>query len=1112
MAQDRDPSSGSRSAVLLAGDYFGFTQTTYTGAIYENTLGKVYIQTPRKMGIHLRYPSSLDVEYSIVDGDPNNIFKAETTTVKDFCFLRIRTQTVNYGMLNRELNSIFNLRIKARGLTAGTAALTNFTNVIVTVLDQNEFSPMFSSVPYEVSIPEDTPLYESIGQVKASDADEGINGEIYYSFVQATLVFSIHPTTGVVSLSRPVRYDERQVYELDVVAEDRGEPSHSRGISPNSKTQFKVNILPVNFNPPSITYHNHQSLVEHGNLGTVFAVLTVIDDDRSSNGEIGRVAIINDYNKHFQLVPEATTGKYNIVVKSAIDREALPDNYNITVIAVDKGSPLKTATVVIPVRVQDINDNEPEFEQSVYLAELSEIVPVNTPVLFVKARDKDVGLNAEVAYSIIDGNKKELFVIDPKSGLITTSGHLDAEADSRLTLVVQAQDQPSSGSRKTGQARVIISLKDYNDNSPAFNIPEDFINVRENLPRGSRVVTVLANDEDPGDNGKLSFSLVNYDSVPFEIDAFTGEVTTKEVLDYETMQRRYWLYLRVSDRGLPFKREEDMIMTVRLEDVNDNSPEFETNRCFGYLSREAPLKIDIVTLFAVDFDSGNIVTYSITEGNDDDCFNIAPTSGLITVNCDMSRFQDVTRSLTVVASDGQHVSVPASVDLKLVDRWDSSLESEDVKISCQKTDVVSRFQQQIHKSEAANAGGEDPEPTRPSKLTNNPPTISKTFPSIVEVSESADVGTVVLNFEEHVVDENSGFNGQLVYVISASDDPFGAFILDTFTGELQVFSRLDYEVKSEYSLTLTAIDLGDPSLQVSKNIKVTVVDENDNVPIFEKSVYMRKISESAAVDSSVLHVKATDLDSGINSEITYSIVSDSRDFHIDPHLGLIKVKRALDRETRPVQTLLIQAEDSGLRTKLASTTTVNITLTDVNDNSPLFVPEQHLVRVREDLPLGAIITTLTAHDLDEGDNGKVTYSFIHGIDQHFEIDSLTGSIRVKRALDYETRQVYNFTAVAVDGGKPELTSTCLISIEVMDVNENYHAPVFSDFMALGKVAENVPVGTFVMNVQARRHDGTSPGPGQMFYHILEGSGLGRFAIDENGEYLHIALLCPIILC
>ena len=158
-----------------------FTSPRYNGSIYENTVGVSYIRTPQRMGVSLeRLPASLEVEFSIVGGDGNHVFKAEAVPVKDFCFLRIRTRTVNYYMLNREWNSLYHLRVKARGSYPGDVVLEAFTDVVVTVLDQNEFSPMFSNRPYEVTIPEDTPLYQSIGSVKASDADVGVNGEIYY--------------------------------------------------------------------------------------------------------------------------------------------------------------------------------------------------------------------------------------------------------------------------------------------------------------------------------------------------------------------------------------------------------------------------------------------------------------------------------------------------------------------------------------------------------------------------------------------------------------------------------------------------------------------------------------------------------------------------------------------------------------------------------------------------------------------------------------------------------------------------------------------------------------------------------------------------------------------
>ncbi|XP_005091891.2 protocadherin Fat 1, partial [Aplysia californica] len=1087
------------SASALTEDNFAFTLPTYNGTIYENTIGKAYVQTPQRMGILLKRPSSIDMEYTIVGGDPRGVFKAETTTVKDFCFLRIRTQTVNYGMLNRELNSMFHLRVKARGSYPGDIVLESFSNVVVTVLDQNEFSPLFSSVPYDVSIPEDTPLHQSIGQVKASDADVGINGEIYYSFVQATLMFAIHPATGVISLSRPVRYAGRKKYELDILAQDRGITSPGRSSSPNSFTKFTVNILPVNYHPPSIKVDSHDSLIEHGNIGSVFAVLTISDQDIGPNGNIGGVAIERDTLGFFNLIADNSNGLYNLVVVTSVDREAMPENYNVTVIAVDKGTPPKTSTSTIPVPVVDINDNEPEFEHNVYEVQLSEIAPGNSFVVIVQATDKDIGSNAEVRYSIVDGNERLLFSIDPLSGLILTSGRLDAERDLKITLVVQAQDQANSGSRKTGQARVIIDVKDFNDNAPIFNLAQDYVDVRENLPKGAEVLTVTASDEDSGDNGKLSYSIVNSDRVPFHIDAFTGVITTAEVLDFETMRRKYELHLRVSDWGTPFKREEDMVLTVRVQDVNDNSPEFEKIKCSGYLSRESPQKLEVLVLTAIDFDSGNIITYSITEGNDDDCFSIVPSTGSISVNCDMSRYHDGPRVLTVVASDGQHVSTPTTVELTLVNnKRNPSLAMDDVRVSCETTDVASRLQEQIQKSKEANADTQSLVLDRRPKTRNHQPTIAKTFSDYYEVSEKAAVGSIVMSLAPSVTDIDTGYDGQLVYVIADGDDTHGHFNLETFTGKLTVLSPLDHETKSAYRLKLTVSDLGQPQLTATIEVRIAVLDENDNAPVFEKSFYSRKVNEKTMVNSTVLQVTASDVDTGDNGDVRYSIVSDDQDFFIDPHHGVIKVKRALDRELRPYQALVVQASDSGHSVRLSSTTVVNITITDVNDNRPVFVPKDYLVRVREDLPVGAVISTLTAHDLDEGANGHVTYSFTDGLHPNFEVDALTGSVRITRKLDYETQQVYVISGLAEDGGEPSLSSTCLLTIEVMDVNENLFAPEFPDFIARGYVAENLPIGSYVMHVQAEDYDESSSGVGQVFYTIQDGTGLGRFTIDVNG--------------
>ncbi|GFR97049.1 fat cadherin [Elysia marginata] len=1077
---------------------FIFTQATYNGSILENTFGKKYIHTQRRMGIQLQGRfSTLDVEYTIIDGDQRNVFKAEAVTVEDFCFLRIRTRTDGFGRLNREFSPTFYLKIKATGVSPARQNIQEtFTDVIIEVKDENEFNPLFSSPQSTVSIPEDTPLHTSIAQVQASDADIGRNGEIYYSFKQATLVFAIHPTTGVVSLTRPVPYDRRREFKLNVLARDRGITPSGRSSS-SSQSDLIINILPVNYHAPSIRVHSHQTLVEHGSLDSVFAVLTITDPDHDHNGKIGGVRIINDEENVFRLEPQNTKGMYNILVKKPVDRETMPVNYNITVIASDKGAPPKTATVTIPIRVQDVNDNEPVFEYSFYNVTVSEIVLPNTPVVFVKALDKDVGSNGEVRYSIVDGNDGDLFNIDPASGLIKTAARLDSELARQVTLVLQAQDQATSGTRQTGQCRVIVNIEDYNDNTPLITMDSDVVMVRENLPKGSRVTRITAHDDDSGDNGKLSYSIINYNSVPFDIDAFTGEITTTAVLDYETMRRKYELHVRVADWGSPFRREQDMSLTINVEDLNDNSPEFEEIRCSGYLSRQSPLRMDVVKLTALDFDSGNTVTYSITDGNGDDCFSIVPSSGSVTVNCDMSGYRDGTRTLTVVASDGQHVSIPVTITLTLVNnKQNQHLASDNVRIKCDRRDVMRRFEAQTHASHEANVRLDRLNVVSGSMKTNTSPVVDKAFSTYAEVSESAKIGTEVLDFGRFVSDPDSGYDGQLTYVISADGDAQGAFKLDSFTGKLLVMSKLDNEKKSVYSLTLTASDLGQAPLSVSRKVKIVIKDENDNVPEFDKALYDVEVSEDAIVNSVLLKIRATDLDTGNNARVRYSIRSDDRDFSIDPDKGTITVRRKLDRETSSNQELVIQAEDSGATTRLSSTAIVNITITDINDNDPLFLREVYTVRVREDLPIGAVITTLTAHDIDAGANGQITYRFAEGLPQNFEIDSLTGSIRIRRQLDYETTQVHNLTGLAEDSGQPPRSGSCKLIIEVMDVDENAHGPEFPDFLERSSVAEGSPIGTYVKRVQAQDKDNPEFGAGQITYSLEGGSGLGRFTMDS----------------
>lgn len=191
---------------------FRFTLPLYNVSIPENSIGKTYVVPDERMGIKLASPddANLDIRFRITSGDRDRFFKAEERTVGDFCFLLIRTRTGNVDVLNRERKDRYVLEVRAtlsrkedgKGLAT---VLEADTTVVVTILDTNDLNPLFYPTEYEATITEDTPMHRSILRVIAEDADLGRNGEIYYSLAEETDQFAVHPVSGVITLTRPLR-------------------------------------------------------------------------------------------------------------------------------------------------------------------------------------------------------------------------------------------------------------------------------------------------------------------------------------------------------------------------------------------------------------------------------------------------------------------------------------------------------------------------------------------------------------------------------------------------------------------------------------------------------------------------------------------------------------------------------------------------------------------------------------------------------------------------------------------------------------------------------------------------------------------------------------------
>ena len=192
-------------------------------------------------------------------------------------------------------------------------------------------------------------------------------------------------------------------------------------------------------------------------------------------------------------------------------------------------------------------------------------------------------------------------------------------------------------------------------------------------------------------------------------------------------------------------------------------------------------------------------------------------------------------------------------------------------------------------------------------------------------------------------------------------------------------------------------------------------------------------------------------------------------------------------------------------------------MVDVNDVAPKFTSAVYTVKAREDLPLGAVVATVTASDPDLYEGGRVRYTLAdhqdHGSETRvkFEVDELSGSVRIREALDYEKRQVYNITVKAFDLGSPSLSSIATLYVEVIDVNENIFPPKFESFFLRASVRENEPVGSHVAKVTAIDYDGQLRGDpdsddARVSYSIRGGDGLGTFWVDNEGNIKTVKIL------
>ncbi|XP_047196490.1 protocadherin gamma-A12 isoform X19 [Hippoglossus stenolepis] len=452
--------------------------------------------------------------------------------------------------LDREKQGDMNLLLTA--LDGGSPQRSGTVVIHVTVLDANDNAPVFSQALYKASLPENSPLDTVVVTVRATDADEGVNGDVTYDFGHVTedvkKVFSIDRKNGKITVNGAIDYETVTSYDLRIKAKD--------GLGLSSYTKVNIDVTDVNDNVPVIYMKSLINAVpENVSPGTEVGIINVQDADSDSNQKV-RCSI--QQNVPFKLVP-SIKNYYSLVTIGQLDRELVSD-YNITITATDEGSPPLSSSKTVQLSVADINDNPPVFEEQSYSAYVTENNKPGSTLCSVTARDPDWRQNGTVVYSLLPGEVNGAQVssylsVNGDTGVIHAVRSFDYEQFRSFKVHVMARDNGSPP--LSSNVTVSIFISDVNDNSPQilYPAPEGNSFMTELVPKaahgGSLVSKVIAVDADSGQNAWLSYHIVkSTDPGLFTIGVHSGEIRTqRDISESDSMKQN--LIVAVKDNGQP---------------------------------------------------------------------------------------------------------------------------------------------------------------------------------------------------------------------------------------------------------------------------------------------------------------------------------------------------------------------------------------------------------------------------------------------------------------------------------------------------------------------------------------------------------------------------------
>lgn len=914
--------------------------------------------------------------------------------------------------------------------------MTGTGTVRVIVQDMNDHSPVFERQSYRAIVQENLPAGTTVLQPSATDKDAGLNAKIRFSLLGEKVErFKIDADSGEITTAVVLDREDINVYYMTLMAQD------SSSTEPRaSAVNLTIVVADMNDNSPSFEHSTFNvNVPDRIKAGQFVFGARAVDADEGKNSRILYAISGKDADK---FTIHNGTGVIKTVGELSSSGQGVDKVYSLLISAVDQGLKPRSASAELTVLLRPAH----LFPTFSYMADsqfsLPEDIPEGKVITKIFATSPKKGPSANLKYSIAGGNIHDALKIDASTGeLSIAKTGLDYELSQIYEVWVEASDsdRPSLSS----VIKLIINVTDTNDNAPVMDKHIYRAEVLEEESPPLTVARVSATDADSGENGIISYRLVNDFEGSFEIDADSGEIFTTMKLDREDIAN-YQLIVEAVDQGMPQKTGSTTVL-VTILDKNDNPPRF--TRLFSVnVTENAEIGSFVIRVTSSDLDSGENAnaTYSLTE-NPANKFSINPITGNVTVAGHLDREQQDEYVLKVTAFDGAwRAETPLTITIQ--DQNDNAPEFE-------------------HSYYSFN------------------------FP---ELQRSVSLVGQVMATDR----DKQGPNSIISYSLQQPSDLFS---IDPATGEVFSKRTLNYRhthmissPENMYALTVLATDNGKPPMYSECLVNINVVDANNNAPKFEHTEYLSPVPKDAMVGQRIVQVIAKDeLDFGVNAEIDYVLVrgNGSHNFNVNKADGWISVSKTLT--TDKTYLLVIRAVDRGVPPQ-QDETQVTIIVTGENRFSPTFTALSYQVIVPENEPIGSTILTVSASDNDNGPNGMVRYSISGGNERkEFAVNAVTGAVTILQSLDYDVIQEYHLNITAEDLGFQPKLAVAMLTVTLTDINDN--PPLFNQTIYHGYLAENAPSNSFVYKAQATDKD--SPKNAVIQYSIHGGSGLDLFSID-----------------